>query len=143
MKCARLTAFAALFFLGVTAIVGAIPMLRDPNGQPWNMPLILLEHSPFHSYLMPGILLLGANGLLSFYVLWLSMRKHASYPIWVMAQGCILAGWIVAEVAMLRLFVWPHFVYLALAAVLVASGLFLRRPSGRQPSSERAQDFVI
>lgn len=143
MKCARWMAFAALLFLGVTAIVGAIPMLRDPDGEPWNMPQSLLAHSPFRSYLIPGMLLLAVNGLLSLYVLWLTVSKRQNYPLWVTAQGCILAGWIVTEVAMLRLFVWPHFVYLAVAAVLVASGLLLQRPGYRQTATDHLQDFVI
>ncbi len=142
MKFARWTAFAALLFLGVTAIVGAIPMLRDPNGEPWNMPQTLLAYSPFHSYLIPGLILLTANGLLSLYVLWLTVSKRPNYPGWVIAQGCILAVWIAVEVGLLRLFVWPHLVYLGIAAVLCASGLVLLRPTG-PPVRERAKDFVV
>lgn len=69
MRAARIVAIAALVFLGLSAIVGAIPLLTRPTDEAWAMPQRLLRHSPFHSYLIPGIILLVANGLLSLRVL--------------------------------------------------------------------------
>jgi len=89
------------------------------------MPQSLLQHSPFHSYLIPGIILLVANGLLSMWVLWLTWRRHSNYGWWVAAQGCVLFGWLIVETLMLRLIVWPHYLYGAVALVLVAAGLAL------------------
>ena len=65
MKVARIVAITALVFLGVSAVVGAIPMLVHPSDEPWAMPQNVLQYSPFHSYLIPGIILLVANGFLS------------------------------------------------------------------------------
>jgi hypothetical protein len=53
------------------------------------MPQSLLRFSPFHSDLIPGIILLAANGLLSLWVLWLTVHRHADYGWWVAAQGCV------------------------------------------------------
>jgi hypothetical protein len=91
------------------------------------MPQSLLRHSPFHSYLIPGIILLMANGLLSLWVLWLAVRRHPGYGWWVAAQGCVLLGWLAVEVAMLRLVVWPHYLFGGVALALVVSGLALAR----------------
>jgi len=87
------------------------------------MPQNLLRHSPFHSYLIPGIILLVANGLLSLWVLWLTLRKQSNYGLWVGAQGCVLFGWLIVEVAMLRVAVWPHYLYGTVALVLVVAGI--------------------
>jgi hypothetical protein len=57
--------------------------------------------------LVPGIIPLVANGLLSLWVLRLAMRRHPGYGWWVAAQGWVLLGWLAVEVAMLRLVVWP------------------------------------
>jgi hypothetical protein len=89
------------------------------------MPQSLLRHSPFRSYLIPRIILLLANGLLSLWVLWLTLRRHSGYGWWVAIQGCALLGWLVVEVAMLRLAVWPHYLYGAVALALVVTGLVL------------------
>jgi len=86
------------------------------------MPLGLLEHSPFHSYLIPGILLLLGNGLLSFLVLLLTLRRARHYGWWIVLQGCVLATWILAEFALMRFYFWPQGVYLGLAALLVLTG---------------------
>jgi hypothetical protein len=48
-----------------------------PAGEPWAMPQTLLQYSLFHSYLIPEIILLVANGLLSFWVLWADIAEAA------------------------------------------------------------------
>ena len=126
MKAARFTAISLLAFLGITSIIGAVPMLLDPHGQPMQLPQSLLEHSPFDSFLIPGLILLGMNGLLSLAVLVLTLRRRRGYGLWTAAQGCILFGWLTVECVMLRMVGWPHYVYGAVALGLVVSGLTLR-----------------
>jgi len=125
MRVARIVAIVSLVFLGLSGIVGAIPMLMHSTGEPWQMPQKLLQYSPFHSYLIPGIILLLANGLLSLWVLWLTVRRHSGYGWWVTVQGCVLSGWLIGEMVMLRLVVWPHYLYGAVAFVLVVAGVAL------------------
>jgi hypothetical protein len=144
LKPARLAAVSALVFLGLSALAGAIPMLLHPAGGSSFLPPSLLEHSPFRSYLIPGLLLLVANGLLSFQVLWLTILNRPGYALWIGAQGCVLAGWLMAEIWLLRVVSWLHFVYGAIAMVLIISGVLLRRDQGpAAESSSSAQDFVI
>jgi hypothetical protein len=133
MNAARITAMAALGFLGLSALVGAIPMLLDPSGSPMDMPQSLLQYSPFHSYLIPGILLLGANGLLAFWVFWRVMMARPRHGLWTMMQGCILWVWLLVECLMLRLVIWAHYFYAAVGLVLILSGLALRREEKKTP----------
>lgn len=130
MKTTRIVAITALMFLGLSAMVGAIPLLVHPSDEPWAMPQTLLQHSPFHSFLIPGIILLAANGLLSLWVLGLTVRKHSGYGWWVTAQGCVLLGWLVVEIVLLRLVMWAQYLYGAVAVVLVVAGITLVRMSG-------------
>jgi hypothetical protein len=127
MKVLRGIAIAILGFLGVSAMVGAIPLILDPTGRMLSMPMNLLEYSPFHSYLIPGIILLTANGFLSLWVLYISVRRRQGYGWWVAFQGCVIAGWIVVEMIMLRMVIWAHYVYLAVGITLISLGLALRR----------------
>jgi hypothetical protein len=130
MKAARFVSLFALVFLALSSVVGAIPMLTDPHGQPWQMPQSLLAHSPFHSYLVPGIVLLVMNGLMSMFVCVLVLRRKRGYGLWIAAQGCILFGWLTVECIVLRMVIWPHYVYGAVALVLVVAGLRLRSDTG-------------
>lgn len=141
MKTARFAAYACLIFLAVTSIAGAIPMILNPDGEPVGMPQSLLEHSPFHSYLIPGIVLLMANGLLSLWTLGCLLREASGYPLWVAAQGGVLMGWLIVEITILRTVVWAHYVYLGVALMLIASGLRLREPAAML--GEVPEDFVI
>ena len=125
MKFARVIAIWTLGFLGISAIVGAIPLILFPQGDLLHMPLSMLDHSPFHSFLIPGIILLLANGVLSFVALYQLLRRRNGYSWWVAFQGCVISGWIVVEVIILRAVVWLHFLYLAVGLILIASGLAL------------------
>ena len=126
MRLIRSIAIASLIFLGVTALIGAIPLIIDSSGALLRMPLSLLEPSPFSDYLIPGIILLVSDGLLDFLVLIFVLRRVSRYGWWVVLQGCVLFGWITIEVVMIRAVFWAHYVYWALALVMIWCGWLLR-----------------
>ena len=126
---ARILAMGTLLFLGATSVLGAVPLLRDPHGSPLSMPQSLLAHSPFHSFLVPGLALLFCNGLLSFVIFSAVIRKQKYYGRWIFVQGLVLAGWLLVEVAVLRFVVWPHWFYGGVACLLLICGWWLRNES--------------
>jgi hypothetical protein len=127
MKGIRVLALVALGFLSVTSMMGGIPLIVDPSGGLLHMPLNLLEHSPFHSFLIPGIILFAANGLMSLAIFVLALRRRVGYGVMTAFQGCVIAGWITVEVIVLRAVVWPHYVYWAVGLILIVCGIMLRR----------------
>ncbi len=82
-----------------------------PDGSGFGMPLSILAHTPFHDFLIPGIILFVANGLSSFIVctaLFLNVR----YSWWlVLAQGVVLVGWIVIQVILIQGVGFLHFLF--------------------------------
>ena len=131
MKTVRWAGIALLFFLAASAIIGSLPMLAHPHGSPWSMPQSMLRYSPFPSYLIPGIVLLVANGLLALWALSLALAQVRRCGLWTALQGCVLLGWLVVECIMIRLVAWPHYLYGAVALGLIAAGLLLRRDEVR------------
>jgi len=127
MKMVRIIALVALALLAITAMWGALLLIGDPSGHPMDIPVSVLEPSPFHSFLIPGILLLVSSGLLGAAVFVLTVLKIRRYGWWVAVQGSVLFGWITIEVVMLRTVVWLHYVYWGLALVLIGCGWALRR----------------
>jgi hypothetical protein len=82
MKFARISAIVLLAFLGLSGIAGGAPMIVSSIWKTRGfMPLSLLQHSPFHSYLIPGIILLVANGLLALWILRIVIQQGP-------AMGC-------------------------------------------------------
>ena len=111
MKVVRAIAIATLAFLGIGAAAGGLMLIADPTGKRIGMPLSFLDHSPFQSFLIPGIILLVANGILSLLIMAATIRRSAGYGWWVAFQGCVLTGWITVEVIMMRVAAWPHYIY--------------------------------
>lgn len=126
MRVTRWAAIVLLAFLGVSACVGAAPMLLFPNGG-GILPMSLLEHTPFDSFVIPGILLLTANGLLALAALWMVVMRKKHFGLWTGGQGCVLLGWLVIECVLLRTVVWLHYFYGAIAAGLILAGWMLWR----------------
>lgn len=128
MRLARLCTICLLAFLGLSSIAGAVPMIVSSLGMMAGyLPLSLLKNSPFHSYLIPGLILLTANGMLSLWVLWLVVKRKSAYGLWTSFQGCVLLGWIVVQCWMLGLVNWLHFVYGGIAVGLILLGSMLGR----------------
>jgi hypothetical protein len=127
MKSVRMVALVGLAFLALTAIWGAALLVGDPSGSPMQIPASVLKHSPFHSFLVPGILLLISSGLLGIAVFAIVLARAPGYGWWVAFQGCVLFGWITIEVILLRTVVWLHYVYWGLALILIATGWALGR----------------
>jgi hypothetical protein len=130
MKFTRAFLAGALLFLSAGALWGGLQLIVEAHGNPWGfMPLNLLRHTPFHSWLIPGILLLAVNGLLSLWVLWLVLMRRSHYGLWAVFQGFVLLGWLTVECVMLRFVIWPHYLYGGVALALIVAGAAARHES--------------
>lgn len=133
--------------LGVGAVISGGLLMAAPDGHLMQMPVSMLEHSPFANFLIPGAILftlLGIYPLGVAYGLW--KRPGWRWPdainpfkvlhwSWAgsLAAGVIVVIWIVVEVVMLRAFEFLHALYLVWGIVLVLLTLFpmVRRYSTR------------
>ena len=52
--------------------------------------------------------------------------------VWVIAQRIVSLGWLIVEIAVLRLIVWPHYLYGAVAMALLISGIVIVRATASQ-----------
>lgn len=130
MRRVRWCLLAVLFFLSATACWGGAVLIADAHGNPWGMmPQRLLIHAPFHSWLIPGILLFSAIGLLGVWTLWLTLRQERDYGLWSALQGMVLLGYLATESVLLRSWIWLDYLYGVLALCLILSGLRLRNVS--------------
>lgn len=126
----RIISVFLLFFLGISALGGGILLLSDPLGEESGMPLSFLEHSPFDSFIIPGIILILMNGLLSMVFAILVLFKNARSAWLILVQGCILLGWLLIELIMIREYdLLLHTLYLAVCFGLLISGYLLIKRS--------------
>ncbi|WP_250631883.1 hypothetical protein [Rhodoflexus caldus] len=121
-------AVVLLLVNGIGALLGGFQLITDPSGATLQMPLSFLQHSPFDNYLIPGIILFTANGLLSMTIVVLIFMKLPQAGKWVAAQGIILSGWIIVQMLMLQIFYPPlHLTFLLIGLMLLLLGILMSK----------------
>ena len=126
----RIGALSLLFILGISALSGSLGLLADPTGDALQMPLSLLDGTPFKNFLIPAIILFTVIGLSSIVIIILTMRKVRKYSVWIVLQGIVLLIWLTAEL-LFNKDIWYsplHIPYYLLAAILILIGWRLRKP---------------
>lgn len=106
-------------FLAVSAIVGGLALLLNRHDDPLGIPKAWLERTPFDSFLVPGLTLVGCFGLGSLGVIAgiFGGRRWAGPAARLLAVGLI--GWIVVQTLLLRMVNRLHLLYGGLGAVLL------------------------
>jgi len=68
------------------------------------MPLELLKNTPFRDYLIPGIVLLVFNGILSIAISVLTILSIKNYQWLIIFQGIVLTIWLTVQIIMIKMF---------------------------------------
>jgi hypothetical protein len=121
----RQLAIGLLLFNGITSVFGGFMLIIKPDGSGLGMSPDILQFSPFTNFLIPGIILLTANGVLSLVVVFFTFRQLSAYGRLIILQGCILLGWITVQMVMLQTVNSLHIIYGLAGMLLVASGVKL------------------
>jgi hypothetical protein len=111
-------------FLGIGALFGGIQFILAPDGHLLGVPVSMLAGTPFHSFLLPGLLLFTFVGVGPMVAAAITARRGASGPLAALAVGLTLMGWITVEMVIfagLTSLFWAF--YLVLGTVIAAVGL--------------------
>jgi len=133
----RFAVLAALdLFVSAGALSGGAALIARPDGSLLQLSPALLEHSPFASYLIPGLTLFVLIGLGHLAAGVLSLRRHPAGPLASLAAAAALLGWLGIEVALLRTITGLQLLYLALALATAAASRALGagRPAASPPA---------
>ncbi|MGG9972533.1 hypothetical protein ACQ33O_12135 [Ferruginibacter sp. SUN002] len=111
-----------LIFNGISALYSGYHLMMHPDGSSIHLPLKLLEGSPFHSYLIPGIILFVVNGVLSMLVLFTLLFNNDNASEYTMLQGVLLAGWILVQTVLIQTVEPMHLIMAGVGIALVILG---------------------
>jgi hypothetical protein len=89
---------AVELFVGLLAVPGGVMLIVNGLG----MSRAVLAHSPFDSFLIPGLLLSVVVGGSLLGAAWSVWRRHLLAPMASLGAGFVLLGWIVVEAAMVH-----------------------------------------
>ena len=116
MRKVYLILIALHIFVGIGALAGGLAAIMDPI-HPLGVSVELLEHSPFDSYLIPGIILftvIGLGNILSAFVFHFRLNYHGYISSFF---GWALVVWIVVQCIMLRSVVFLHVLYFLIGLI--------------------------
>lgn len=113
--------------LGLGAVIGGFMLILDPSGKLLNMPVSLLERSPFSDFLIPGMILLLVLGLFPIVICmallrrihWTLVEKLNLYPklywAWTFSlyTSYALLIWIIVQVYIIQTVSLIHLFYFA------------------------------
>ena len=114
------------FFIGLGAIGGGMMALLNPQG-PDGMPANVLDGSPFHDFLVPGIFLLVVLGLGNIFCGIMTLKKSELRSFLSGVWGVLMVLWIIIQCVILNAIVELHVIFFVLGlvqAVLAAVTMF-------------------
>lgn len=130
LRSRRPTACTLLFLLqlllGIGALFGGGSLIIDPSGALIQLPLSLLEHTPFDSFLVPGIILFMVLGILPIIIAfglmtqkqWNALNRFKlfrdRYWSWNFSlyTGFVLIGWITVQMYLVHGVALLHVIYI-------------------------------
>lgn len=127
-----------LLFNGLGALYGGWSLMADPSGTQLQLPLPVLEHTPFNDFLIPGIVLfvvLGVFSITALLALFFAIRHAALY---VVAEGSLLTAWTLIQVWWTQ---WFHPLQVLMGTtglLLIACGGALYRMEKRKKAGSRS-----
>ena len=111
--------FILVSFIAVTALVSGIVMISNPDGSIMNLPLGLLDGTPFRDFKIPGILLAVFVGGTNLFAVFFNLKRHRSRYNWALAGGLVISGWIIIQMILIGTFHWLHVFYLAIGILIM------------------------
>jgi hypothetical protein len=103
----RITAITLPLVNSIGALGGGAGLIYDPSGEFMQIPLNLLTNSSFRSYLIPGVVLLVASGLLSLFVALATIYRWRHLSKLIILQSIQLAGWLSVHIMLIQGFFLP------------------------------------
>ena len=128
----KIITLVLLCFNGISAIIGGGFLIADPLGTKMGLTVNLLRHSAFHNFLVPGILLMLFNGVLSLVALVFTVFNYSKAHWLIIGQGAISFAWIIAELLIIKDLSPMHLIFGAIAVVLLICGMMMRAKSIKQ-----------
>lgn len=124
---ARTVLVILLLINGISAVVAGAMLAYTPDGTSLQMPLSWLDHSPFNSYRIPGLVLFSVIGLGSLVAAALVILRPMHSGRFPQVAGGALILWIVVQMIMLRTVLPIQITFLIIGIVIVWLSERLRR----------------
>lgn len=124
---AHVVAIALLLLTGLNAVFAGYLLISDPTGKGMDMTTDILKHSPFSSFLIPGMILFWVLGISNIIVAVLTVKKQGNYALLVIAEGAVLLGWLLVQMFLLQTANGLHLIMGIIAVALILAGFVIKK----------------
>lgn len=111
--------FILVSFVALTATISGLLLISKPDGSIIDLPLFLLQTTPFKNFLIPGIILTAIVGGVNLVAVVYNIRRHVNRYNWAIAGGIMVGGWTVVQMLLIQSADWLHFLYLGIGALII------------------------
>ena len=118
-------------FVATGALPAGYAMMADPSGKGLGMTTEMLTHSPFGSFLIPGIFLFTVNGLFKLIAGILTLKRRNYMWLPGIALGIALLIWIIVQVLSIGLNSVLQPVYFGIGLIEIILSLRYRKVVNR------------
>ena len=136
MKTYRIILGSLQLFIAIGAIPAALGFLADPSGKGMGTSTAMLAHSPFTTFLIPGLFLLVVNGLGNVLGSVLSFMNNRMAGKAGLLLGVVLCLWMLFQVYWIGLtsFLQPCFFVVGVTELFLGWKLMKRPGRGHNKS---------
>jgi hypothetical protein len=130
-------------FVALTAVAGGLALAIGAEAT--RFPAAWLVGTPFHSYVVPGLILAVVVGGSATLATAATLRRWPAAPRASVLAGAITMGWIVGEVLILNQPSAPtstEVFYVAVGFVMATLGLALERTGRRDDALRNGEDWI-
>ena len=123
----RIIAIVFLFIIGLNALAAGYSFIVEPSGKGLGMTTNYLQYAPFTNFLIPGIILFTTIGVFSILTAIMAIKRKGLFPQFIFIEGCLLLGWIVIQVLMVKDINWMHITCFCIGIAFIFGGIALFR----------------
>lgn len=115
----RYLLLSLIALVAITTLCTGLLLMYEPDGSIFNLPLRLLDQSPFRTFFLPGLVLTVLVGGTCLYALVvLGYRNAQSYKVAQFA-GWIILSWTVGQMLLTDYFHWSQLLFLCFGGLVV------------------------
>lgn len=122
----RILLILLTLFTGITAMAGGLMLTLWPDGSAMQLPLGQLDSPLFSNYLVPGLILFLAVGVMNMAALVAILRKKQSRYNLCMVAGVMIIGFIIGEWLFVSELHWLQFLYFGIGLLTVLTAYQLK-----------------
>jgi uncharacterized membrane protein len=111
--------FFLLVFIALTSTLSGLLMISKPDGSILQLNTELLRDTPFHNFLLPGILLTVIVGGINMMAVFFNIQRNPNRYNWAIAGGCMICGWILIQMLMINAVHWLHLLYFFIGLLVI------------------------